>query len=531
MYYLLLIILSLNALGIYSTIKKNKDRRAVKNKILLLFFVLMLAHIYNTSITSPHTHIGISLSTPGSPLTQGLIFDVSTFIRRCIEPANILTYLYLLYVSCVFKNKIKANTCIFSAIAFAFSIILEAIILSNSIFMDGYPKILTHANLISKISLLVSLLAVSILQITSHPSDISEDHTKLRSPYLLLSLLPALVISIISLLQLDTALSVKKHISAIHYYLWFPENWKAGYAHKKKNNKEPHLGEYHSDNLPTLRAHARAIEAKNINVVFIDWWPTKRNLRKRGKLFIKNIPQDSHLRYAIHLETQDLADNKKIVSLSEKNIKILNQTILGVAQTFFKDPRYLTINNKKVINIYTTRHMVGDFPKWVANLRTLIKEKTGFELYLIGDEAYFNVLSGNNPNTVKMLKKFVPEWKRITALNALTLYNPYDPEQNYGTTDKEKIQNFLHLTEELYNQYVKISTTAGIPFIPTIIPGYDDSGVRPLENHQVIERMYENNTTFNTLEKISLSSIARYPTKITTITSWNEWNEGTNVEE
>jgi hypothetical protein len=68
-----------------------------------------------------------------------------------------------------------------------------------------------------------------------------------------------------------------------------------------------------------------------------------------------------------------------------------------------------------------------------------------------------------------------------------------------------------------YYRWQQMANEVGVSFIPTIMPGYNDTAVRPEANHPVISRDPDR---FKTLCEVSAFLI----------TSWNEWHEHTQVE-
>jgi hypothetical protein len=77
-----------------------------------------------------------------------------------------------------------------------------------------------------------------------------------------------------------------------------------------------------------------------------------------------------------------------------------------------------------------------------------------------------------------------------------------------------------------YYQWYLMADEVGVSFIPTIMPGYNDTAVRPEANHQVIHRSTDR---FKALCESSVS-LAESNNNMILITSWNEWHEYTQVE-
>jgi hypothetical protein len=83
---------------------------------------------------------------------------------------------------------------------------------------------------------------------------------------------------------------------------------------------------------------------------------------------------------------------------------------------------------------------------------------------------------------------------------------------------------------DLYKHYRAICASLGVALIPAVLPGYNDRGVRPEESHAIVERNLESKSFFEqSLENLGLPFSDRKKPLII-ITSWNEWNEGTQIE-
>jgi hypothetical protein len=114
----------------------------------------------------------------------------------------------------------------------------------------------------------------------------------------------------------------------------------------------------------------------------------------------------------------------------------------------------------------------------------------------------------------------------ITAYN---MYNWAKPEQmGYGNRS-----TFLGEVHKLYQKYQRSIGGQG-HLIPAIIPGYNDRGVRLSENHPVIPRQFhegaEEGSFFSQALKQTVLPFINQDIPLALITSFNEWNEGTQIE-
>jgi hypothetical protein len=96
-----------------------------------------------------------------------------------------------------------------------------------------------------------------------------------------------------------------------------------------------------------------------------------------------------------------------------------------------------------------------------------------------------------------------------------------------------KQSTFLPEVQELYREY-QSAIGKKIKLIPSIIPGYNDRGVRLSENHPVIPRQFhagwEEGSFFSQALKQTVLPFMNPDMPMALITSFNEWNEGTQIE-
>ena len=209
----------------------------------------------------------------------------------------------------------------------------------------------------------------------------------------------------------------------------------------------------------------------------------------------------------------------------EKAKKLLSD-FKFLAKNYFSHPSYLKIKGRPVAIIYLTRTFIGDYPGAINGLRKGLQEM-GFNPFLIGDEIFWYVMRSNPlpPSTH-------PEINRINLFDGITAYNMYNwakPKQmGYG-----KQSTFLSEVQGLYREY-QSAIGKKIMLIPSIIPGYNDRGVRLSENHPVIPRQFQpdgaEGSFFDQALKQTVLPFMNPENPLALITSFNEWNEGTQIE-
>lgn len=329
-------------------------------------------------------------------------------------------------------------------------------------------------------------------------------------------------------------------IIGVHYYSWFPDNWNAGHVGEHLSPPVlPVLGKYSSSNPEVFKQHIQWAKDAGINLFIFDWWSKRKSLKKNIESNVNNPELIQDMKFAIMYESHDLKNPKdkkyegegdNIIVMNEERAVRMKKDWVHLAKKFMHHSNYLHINGRAVLFVYATRHIVGDeVSAAISEAREFVYQQTGEELYLIGDEVYFNVLDRLKDGKIIMLEEGVPNWDRLKSFDALTAYNLYDSSQTEHGGSKG-YSKFLADGEALYIHYQEICSKAGIVFIPGILSAYNDRGVRLQDKHFVIPRLFNGKTFFEqSLERWGFPFLDK-EVPMLTITSWNEWNEGTQIE-
>ncbi|MCK9995738.1 MAG: hypothetical protein KAH56_05615 [Candidatus Krumholzibacteria bacterium] len=143
-----------------------------------------------------------------------------------------------------------------------------------------------------------------------------------------------------------------------------------------------------------------------------------------------------------------------------------------IAANHFDDPSYQRIDGRPVVYLYLTRTFGGTYEQALQLVRQDMLA-LGFDIYLIGDEVYWGT-----PNST-----------RIATFDAITAYNMHGPVHLSGFPDDS---GFLTEVSAKYSQYQSTASGLNVAFIPNIMPGFNDRGVRLEVNHYVIPPQVNN---------------------------------------
>lgn len=512
----------------------------VSNSFLNFLFLglisILFLTLFNQIFEPPHNLLGVGLFSPGSLLTRGITIPSSFETRRLIEPSALLFIIALGSYGHILRKKSARLMLQFALFGMISILAIEGNYLFKQTALEQTAIRLNPSPIILWL-IVLSLLNLAFLFELSLKSPFRLRHQThhLSSLLILPFLLWIVLVSKTLLFDSNNDDESKNPFRlATHYYFWFPENWGAGYAGRKDPDQynTPVLGEYSSNKPEIISSHLKEMEQAGINLVLLDWWPRIPHLKDRAVKVSEALREHPNMHFSAHLETLEIAEDgsRDIIIMKSKEILVLSLFMEHLAKRLFSHPQYLRIQDRPVVFLYASRHLIGDTRDILLRVRRHVKEKTGYDPYFIGDEVFYNVPELGSDGTAKLLPKLIPNWERIRAFDAITLYNPYNPDAPYGDQE-DPLKYFVNETESLYRRYRSIAETAGVPFIPTVIPGYDDRVLRPKINSFPLER--ESSTgdyLLDLLLDISESSLSNSSPRMTIITSWNEWNEGTQIE-
>jgi len=527
------------------------SQRETLSHLIFLLFVGLLC--YSEAFSQGRAILSEGILMPGSLVTRSISINIPIWLRRAIEPS--MWFLLLL----VFTASYDAMSRVGCISYFVAGEVLLGILLLEAAFLihGGYVArvsevdsewlLLGHFELTQTFILVLLIATVAELMRLSYRKWAAKSRGVENFRSDLSWLIPGSLIVYVLVLGGFWAASwssqqIERLRVGAHYYSWFPENWAGGTAGEYMEPPiMPLLGHYSSEAGEVFLQHAAWAREAGVDFFVFDWWPRRPEIGKRIYSHVVRERRLGQMQFALMYESLDLrepddaivpGETDRVVYLTAERTIRLKKHWEYLAKYYMADESYLRIDGKAVLFIYATRHLVGPVAKGFKEARAHVKDRTGIDLYLVGDEAFFNVLSYSPRGEVLLLAQGVPNWDRLTAFDAITSYNPYDEKrsEHAGAAGADR---FLNDVADLYRRYRAVAATVGIRFIPGVLPGYNDRGVRLQENHFVLPRYLDHvgeKSFFSAaLQRIGFDQLDDvYP--ILCITSWNEWNEGTQIE-
>ena len=287
-----------------------------------------------------------------------------------------------------------------------------------------------------------------------------------------------------------------------YWYPWFGpgrQHWEEGYL------GEPVLGEYDSADPAVIRQQVAWATGHGIDLLVASWWGRGSKEDTILSTSFPDVIEGSDFRFAVLYETPGLLgmEGGRIRLTDVETQQQLVDDVTYLAKNYLSHPNYLHIDGRPVLYLYLTRTFVGDVQGSMDAVREAVRVETGEPAFIIGDEVYWQ-----SPSSL-----------RIRPYDGVTAYNMHTSVP--GIAD-----GFAAKVRAQYAIWARKTAADGVAFIPDILPGFDDTGVRPEAEHPVIPR---DETSFATQLRDAIA-LAHGPVRMVMITSFNEWHEFTSIE-
>jgi hypothetical protein len=321
---------------------------------------------------------------------------------------------------------------------------------------------------------------------------------------------------------------------AAHYYPWWdnhlfpPFHWPAGVSY------EPLRGRYNTRDPQLVAGQIESACAHGLDIFLIEWvgppealWidsPDRTlDLALREALLPALEWAAGPARFAITYDSAVVFGNAfgSRPDHFDFNLGPLRERFLAdfayLRANYFDHPRYLRIDDRPLVYLYLSRSFRGDFRS------ALDLVHAAGPLFLLGDEIF-----PSGP----------VDRDRIAALDAVTAYHVYIPSalEPFGfrySAYTDQVEAEFRRWHDLIGGIHNVYSGQPVRMVPTVIPDFNDSGLRrrsgrernrPLvfgpdpaqEFQQQIER---------------LKPLVDRRLNLMALTSYNEFHEGTTVEE
>ena len=323
-------------------------------------------------------------------------------------------------------------------------------------------------------------------------------------------------------LGLPAAASAAPLTIGAYYYTWYgpgEQGWDLGYLRGALDSPQlPLLGEYASSDPGLIATHYDWAHRYGVGVFFCSWSGRNRSddLTIRDNLLPS--PARGATRLAIFYESilrlGKGQDDR--IAIDDAAIATITDDFDYLARTYFSDPGYYRINGRPVVVLYVTRIFTGQVAQAIQAIRDRVRAITGLNPYLIGDEVDADI--GPQPTHIRLF-------------DAITGYTLYSRKQTPGWARET---GFITRVERRFRLFRTAARKARVAFVPSSLPGFNDRAVRLEADHYVLPHELDpTNSDPTSLFAASLRLAGSYVDprlRLLAVTSWNEWNEDTQIE-
>jgi glycoprotein endo-alpha-1,2-mannosidase len=305
----------------------------------------------------------------------------------------------------------------------------------------------------------------------------------------------------------------------VYYYPWYrgagPDRPRSQWSRVLRRHlavpQEPKCGLYDSADPAVIGEHISQSLRGGVDFWAVSWWgpdsPTDGVFRDS----ILTHPDAGKLKYAVLYESTG-----RLGGFDKPDYSQWIPDLKYIRDTYFKNPNYLTINGRPVVFFYLSREYFRN--RGAEALEQMRKELP--ELYLVGDDVYFGI---------EPQQEYKSEWAK--QFDAVTVYDVYGQSiGKYGAT--RKAVEFLAAN---YRQAKEAANRAGVGFMPTVTPGYNDTAVRKGHPGRAryftdVEDSKEGDIFREMIRRAALPNLDASCGRIMMVTSFNEWFEDSQIE-
>jgi len=306
----------------------------------------------------------------------------------------------------------------------------------------------------------------------------------MRKIYILLIIVGALVIILAVAYFLVLALAGDKSQTAIpvtsassqelsvgaYYYTYDSKDspfWQKCLRKKLNIPQQPQLGEYSCRDEAVIKQHLGWAKEAGIDFFTMSWFGpgsgSDVTIKNYFAAYLKR--QKSDFKFCLIYQTPYILPFEKgVVIIDRDALRLFQNHLLYAADEYFKEPNYLKINNRPVLFIYVSNLLRGDYELALTKTCNVIKQRTGLDIFLVGDEVIFP--EGDSRQTK-------PDKKRLGMFDAITTHMLFGPTKYDGLPI---LTGFFKDLDAIFQSYRQLAREKDVMFIPCAMPGFNNRG-------------------------------------------------------
>ncbi|WP_197531330.1 DUF5010 domain-containing protein [Posidoniimonas corsicana] len=304
----------------------------------------------------------------------------------------------------------------------------------------------------------------------------------------------------------------------VYYYPWYGPG-SGGHtfddtlrAHLTPDPQLPAAG-LNGRDASVVERHIDQSHTGNISMWSLSWWGPGGFEDITIRNHILTHPRAPELQYTIHYESAG-----RMAPIDSPDYSNLLPDFRHLANHIWSDPNYMRIDGRPVVFMYLTREFFKTPESWslLSDTREAIAQEYGYAPYIIGDDFF-----GSSP----------VDTARAAQFDAITNFDVYGTVFGGGFANQSRVNALA----SIYANAKAAAAAAGVGFVPTASPGFNDTAVRPgpapAARYLAELGPNANGSTFTTvLEDAVLPNTDPTVGDLIMINSFNEWHEDTQIE-
>lgn len=261
------------------------------------------------------------------------------------------------------------------------------------------------------------------------------------------------------------------------------------------SNFYPQLGTYSSRDLKVIKDHMRQMRTAGVGVIVLSWYPP-------GKADDEGIPSDALVPLILKVAAEyKLKVTLHIEPYRDRNDQTLHDDVKYIVDTYSEHDafyKYKTVDGRYLPMLYI------------------------YDSYQTPADAWAQLMKPDGSHSVRNTPYDCIFIALLVEMNHRQYLDVggFDGFYTYFATDKFTYGS----TWRFWPHLETVAEQTNTLFIPSVGPGYIDTMVRPWNNQNT--RLRNNGEYYKNSCQAALQTI----TQIISITSFNEWHEGTQIE-
>ncbi|MFR0678689.1 glycoside hydrolase family 99 protein [Dysgonomonas mossii] len=253
------------------------------------------------------------------------------------------------------------------------------------------------------------------------------------------------------------------------------------------SNFYPELGRYSNRDPEIVKKHMEMFKKARIGVAAVSWWNEKTTAEAEKNQLLLDEAQKVGVKVCFHLEPY-----------SGRNPENLKENMKKLIDKYGSHPAFYKVNGKPMFFIYDSYNIEPEeWAKLLSPSGAITIRNTTYDSYVIG--LWLDNVDKQAP--IILNSHFDGFYTYFASLGF-----------NYGSTPTN------------WNTMQKWANDNGKIFIPSVGPGYIDTRIRPWNNSATRNR--NNGKYYDVMYEKAIESNVSF----ISITSFNEWHEGSQIE-